>query len=98
MVQVRGVLVGIVYREMLHVRAQSQNSSTALTLMSTDVDRICLSGRWLVDLVPHIIQVGVALYILGLQLGAVCVAPLVVVLLCTLGGGVIAKCESSSAE
>ncbi|KAF3013497.1 hypothetical protein E8E14_005834 [Neopestalotiopsis sp. 37M] len=91
MVKVRGALVGIIYRDMLSVRAQSDNSSMALTLMSTDVDRICMSGRWLVDLIPNIIQVGIGLYILGIQLGAVCVAPLVVALLSAVGAGIIAK-------
>ncbi|ETS81802.1 hypothetical protein PFICI_06804 [Pestalotiopsis fici W106-1] len=91
MVKVRGALVGIIYRDMLNVRAQSNNSSMALTLMSTDVDRICQTGRWLVDLVPNVVQVGIGLYILGIQLGAVCVAPLVVALLSALGAGAIAK-------
>lgn len=98
MVKVRGALVGIIYRDMLSVRAQSDNSSMALTLMSTDVDRICMSGRWLVDLIPNIIQVGIGLYILGIQLGAVCVAPLVVALLSAVGAGMIAKCKSSQGD
>jgi hypothetical protein len=91
MVKIRGALVGMIYRDMLIIRAESKNSSSAMTLMSTDVDRICLTARWVVDMVPNIVQVGLAMWILSLQLGAVCVAPVIVALLCTGGAAGIAK-------
>jgi ATP-binding cassette, subfamily C (CFTR/MRP), member 1 len=95
MVKLRGALVGIIYRDMLTIRAESKNSSSAMTLMSTDVDRICSTARWVVDMVPNIAQVGIALWILSLQLGAVSVAPVVVALLCTGGSAAIAKRKST---
>ncbi|KAH6657100.1 P-loop containing nucleoside triphosphate hydrolase protein [Truncatella angustata] len=86
MVKMRGALVGIIYRDMLAVRAESKNSASAMTLMSTDVDRITMTARWVVDIIPNLVQIGLAMWILGLQLGAVCIAPLVVALLCVSAG------------
>ncbi|KAK6074727.1 ABC transporter [Seiridium cupressi] len=85
MVKMRGSLVGMIYRDMLTIRAESKNSSSAMTLMSTDVDRIRMTARWVVDMIPNIVQLGIAMWILSLELGAVCVAPVIVALLC--GGG-----------
>ncbi|KAH8196275.1 hypothetical protein TruAng_009556 [Truncatella angustata] len=91
MVKMRGALVGIIYRDMLAVRAESKNSASAMTLMSTDVDRITMTARWVVDIIPNLVQIGLAMWILGLQLGAVCIAPLVVALLCTGAAAGMAK-------
>ncbi|KAK9786665.1 hypothetical protein SCARD494_11156 [Seiridium cardinale] len=91
MVKMRGSLVGMIYRDMLTIRAESKNSSSAMTLMSTDVDRICMTARWVVDMIPNIVQLGIAMWILSLELGAVCVAPVIVALLCGGGAAGIAK-------
>jgi ATP-binding cassette subfamily C (CFTR/MRP) protein 1 len=88
MVKVRGALVGFLYRDMLTVRAESKNSSSAMTLMSTDVDRIVLSTRWVVDIIPNLVQVGIAMFVLSRQMGAVCIAPVLVALI---GCGVIMR-------
>lgn len=80
MVKLRGSLVGILYQHMLEVRAESKNSASAMSLMSVDVDSITLSARWAVDIVPNLAQVVLASWILSGQIGAVCVAPLVVAL------------------
>lgn len=91
MVKIRGALVGIIYRDMLIIRAEKKNSSSAMTLMSTDVDRICMTARWVVDMIPNICQIGIAMWILGLQIGAVCVAPVIVSLICLGAAAGIAK-------
>lgn len=76
----------IIYKNMLTVRADSNNSSSALSLMSTDVDRITFTTFNIVDLLPSVIQLGIALAILALQLGASCIAPVILCVIC----GVIA--------
>jgi ATP-binding cassette, subfamily C (CFTR/MRP), member 1 len=81
-VKIRGALVGIIYRDMLVVRAERGNSSSALSLMSTDVDRICTSARNVIDLVPNIVQASLAIWILSKQLGPVAVAPIIITILC----------------
>lgn len=91
MVKTRGALVGVIYRDMLAIRAESKNSSSAMTLMSTDVDRICMSARWVVDMIPNLVQIGLEMWLLSLQLGAVCVAPLIVAMMCAGGTAAIAK-------
>jgi ATP-binding cassette subfamily C (CFTR/MRP) protein 1 len=88
MVKLRGALVGLLYHDMLLIRAESRNSSSAMSLMSTDVDRITLTARWVIDIIPNIVQLGFAMFILSTQIGAVCIAPVVVALLC---GGVAVK-------
>ncbi|KAI1849072.1 hypothetical protein JX266_005033 [Neoarthrinium moseri] len=90
-VKLRGALVGIIYRDMLKTRAESKHASSALTLMSTDVDKICLSARSVIDIFPNIVQVGLAMWILGIQLGPVCVAPVIVAIVCAAGVGGLAR-------
>ncbi|KAH8682522.1 P-loop containing nucleoside triphosphate hydrolase protein [Xylariales sp. PMI_506] len=82
MVKVRGALVGIIYRNMLTLRAESKNSASALSLMSVEVDRVVLTGRMIVAFVPSLVQVALAMGILGTQIGAVCIAPFIVAALC----------------
>lgn len=90
-VKVRGCLVGIIYREMLTIRAESANSSSAMSLMSGDVETITLATRCIVDIVPNCIQIGLAMWILNLQIGVAFVAPVLVSLLCAAVGGWLGK-------
>jgi len=88
----RGSLVGIIYHDMLALRIESGgNASAAMSLMGSDVDTIVLATRWVIDIIPNLTQVSLALWILNLQLGAVCVAPVIVSLLCALVGGWLGK-------
>jgi len=81
MVKIRGALVSIIYKNMLTIKAETGNSSAALSLMSTDVDRITFTTFNIVSLGPSIVQFGIALGILGTQLGASCVAPVILCIL-----------------
>ena len=75
MTKIRGGLVTIIYRKMLTIRAETTNSAQALSLMSTDVDRITMTTFLCVKLAPDIVQLIVALAILGTKLGTVTIAP-----------------------
>ncbi|KAK3935755.1 P-loop containing nucleoside triphosphate hydrolase protein [Diplogelasinospora grovesii] len=88
MTKIRGALVTTIYKNMLTVRAETGNSSAALSLMSTDVDRITMTALFMVLIIPDIIQLALALWILGTQLGAVSVAPIVLCIIC---GGIAAR-------
>lgn len=81
-VKLRGALVGLIYHDMLTIRAESRHSSSAMSLMSVDVDRICQSSRMVLDVVPNLVLAGLAMWILSQQIGAVAVAPIVVAILC----------------
>jgi ATP-binding cassette, subfamily C (CFTR/MRP), member 1 len=91
MSKIRGALVTIIYRNMLSVRAENANSSAALSLMSTDVDRITFTTFNIVSLGPSIVQLGIALGILGTELGASCVAPVILCIICGVVAGYIGK-------
>jgi ATP-binding cassette, subfamily C (CFTR/MRP), member 1 len=82
MTKIRGALVTIIYRKMLTVRAESQNAPAAVSLMSTDVDRITMTTFMMVHLAPDVVQLVIGLYILGTQLGATAVAPVVLCAIC----------------
>ncbi|KAK3316810.1 P-loop containing nucleoside triphosphate hydrolase protein [Apodospora peruviana] len=91
MAKIRGALVTIIYETMLTIRSETGNSSSALSLMSTDVDRITMSSFVLVGFIPDLIQLGLALYIMGVQLGPTCVAPVILVIICGMAAGYIGK-------
>jgi len=82
MTKIRGSLVTVIYKKMLRVRAETENSSAAVSLMSTDVDRITMTTFLIVHLIPDIIQLVIALGILGSELGATAVAPVILCLIC----------------
>lgn len=82
MAKIRGALVTIIYKNMLTIRAETGNSSAALSLMSTDVDRITFTTFNIVDLGPSVVQLAIALGILGSELGGSCIAPIVLCVIC----------------
>lgn len=81
MAQVRGALVSAIYKTMLAVRAESGNSSQALSLMGADVDRVTITGYVLVNLGPDLIQVALALWILSTQIGTSSVSAIILCLI-----------------
>lgn len=81
MSMMRGQLTSIVYNKMLTLPITGANESAAMTLMGTDVQTIASSFYMLlIDAVPSAIQLGVAVYLLYLQIGAICVAPVAIAL------------------
>ncbi len=88
MTKIRGALVTSIYKKMLTVRAETTNSSAAVSLMSTDVDRIVMTTFMCVNLGPDVVQIVIALCIMGIQIGPTAVAP---VILCGICIGIAAK-------
>jgi len=79
MTMMRGELVTVIYAKMLTLQIINVNESAAMTLMGTDVQRIAETFHaLLVDIIPSVIQVSIAVYLLYVQLGAVCIAPILV--------------------
>jgi ATP-binding cassette, subfamily C (CFTR/MRP), member 1 len=56
------------------------NELPALTLMSTDVDRVTMSLNLLNEMWARTIEIGLGIWLLWRQLGAVSIAPIVIVL------------------
>ena len=78
--KIRGALTAIIYHSMLRLRVETGNSATAVSLMSSDIDRIYLALRWVLALVPNLVHIILAMWILFTQLGAVVISPVVIAL------------------
>lgn len=78
----RGSLAGAVYRKTTEVKLSTTGDAAALTLMSTDVERIRLGFLNLHEFWANSIEVALASWLLQRQLGAAFVAPLIVVIIC----------------
>lgn len=65
---------------MLNTTDTSVETSPAITLMGTDVERIVTTLQYVISIAPDFIQVGLAVWILETRLGPICVAPVIVAL------------------
>lgn len=72
---VRGILVSEIYHKTTELSLTSLDNSAAVTLMSTDVDRIIAGLPVLHDLWANIIQAALTTWLLERQLGVACIAP-----------------------
>ncbi|KZL85583.1 abc transporter [Colletotrichum incanum] len=84
--RLRGALIAIIYQNMLSLRAETGNSEAAVSLMSTEVERITVTAQYSLSIIPDLIQLGFALWILSSQLGGVSVAPVIIAILCVSAG------------
>lgn len=74
----RGGLVGIIFRTMLESRIGNTPESAALTLMSTDVERIAETWSFVNEIWANLIQALIAVWLLEKQVGVVCVYPVLI--------------------
>ncbi|OQD65677.1 hypothetical protein PENPOL_c005G03066 [Penicillium polonicum] len=81
----RSILVTETFVTATKARIGTNDDSAALTLMSTDIERIRMGFRQLHDIWASLIQVGLCAWMLYTQLGVVFVAPIGMVILCFLG-------------
>jgi ATP-binding cassette subfamily C (CFTR/MRP) protein 1 len=76
----RGTLITAVYSKATNIAAVAKDNKASITLMSTDVE---LTIRGLIDLHEmwaNIVQVGIATWLLEIELGAACVGPVIIAL------------------
>jgi ATP-binding cassette, subfamily C (CFTR/MRP), member 1 len=73
--KIRGALVSIIYHKTLQLSLTGADTSVALTLMSTDTDRICFVLERINELWAGLIEFAIATFLLERQVGAACVAP-----------------------
>uniref|UniRef100_A0A093V8Q9 Multidrug resistance-associated protein 1 n=1 Tax=Talaromyces marneffei PM1 TaxID=1077442 RepID=A0A093V8Q9_TALMA len=74
----RSMLIIAIFEKTLQVNAAVTNDKAAVTLMSTDVDRIVNGLREIHELWANAIQIVIATYLLELELKYACVVPAVV--------------------
>ncbi|THC99810.1 hypothetical protein EYZ11_000740 [Aspergillus tanneri] len=90
-VMIRGSLVSIIYRKTLRLHLNEAKSSAALTLASSDVDRIGLTVESGHEIWASSIETILALVLLERQLGWASIAPVLLALLATAANTRIAK-------
>ncbi|KAK8054682.1 hypothetical protein PG994_009749 [Apiospora phragmitis] len=79
MSMLRGELISLIYIKTTTLPITSVNESAATTLMSTDAQRISETFQLLlIDTLPLVTQLALSIYVLYLQLGAVCVTPIII--------------------
>ncbi|KAM7206938.1 hypothetical protein V8F33_000037 [Rhypophila sp. PSN 637] len=93
----RTILVTEIYRKATLVRIGAQeDGSAAITLMSTDIERITIGFMFLHDLWASTIQIGISSWMLYRQLGVAFVAPMSVVAACAIGMAILMKYTGDS--
>lgn len=75
---IRGILTAAVFRKTIHIQITASDDKAAVTLMSTDVDRIVTGLREIHELWANLIQIAIATYLLEIELSYACIAPMVV--------------------
>jgi ATP-binding cassette subfamily C (CFTR/MRP) protein 1 len=75
----RGRTVALIYAKTLSIQAGRYDEKAAITLMSTDIDRLTTSLQSLCEIWANFIELSIGVVLLGLQIGWICVAPIIVV-------------------
>ncbi|KAB8230272.1 uncharacterized protein BDW43DRAFT_321569 [Aspergillus alliaceus] len=78
----RASLIDILYSRVLVMRDLDVETSTPVTLMSADMERISSGLRYIHDSWACAVEIPIALYLLWQQLGVASIAPIVVVIVC----------------
>ncbi|KAJ5976667.1 hypothetical protein N7501_000009 [Penicillium viridicatum] len=76
--RIRSGLISMLYRHTASLSAVAVSDSAALTLMGTDVERIVQSLRLAHELWASILEVGIASWLLGRQVGVASIVPLII--------------------
>lgn len=78
MAMVRGGLIGMIFKKLTTLKSANVNNSAAVTLMGTDVEQVADNLHLIIsDLWANLIQIGIAVWLLERQLGAVCIVPVI---------------------
>ena len=75
---IRSTLTTAIFRKTTEISTTATGEKAAVTLMSADVDRIVNGFRDIHELWANFIQIGVATYILAVELSYACIAPVAV--------------------
>ncbi|KAH7118766.1 multidrug resistance-like protein [Dendryphion nanum] len=76
----RGTLVSAVYTKTTEISITALDNSAAVSLMSTDVERLILGLRGLHDIWANMLQFALATWLLESRLGWACVGPIIVII------------------
>ncbi|GKZ84302.1 hypothetical protein AnigIFM56816_009624 [Aspergillus niger] len=79
----RGATVALIYDHTMILPDGTRDETAAVTLMSTDIDMIARSLEQASELWARVVEIAIGIWLLERQLAAVCVAPILVILVCT---------------
>ncbi|KAI8198964.1 ABC transporter [Colletotrichum sp. SAR 10_65] len=79
----RGGLVSIIFRKSLGLDAATASQGKAVTLMSTDIDAIASGVKDLHEIWASVLELGIAVYLLNLQIGAACFVVMIPAVVCS---------------
>ncbi len=84
-------MVSLIYAKSLRLPAGLYDDSAALTLMSTDIDRLATSLDSLNEIWARVVEMSIGIWLLERQLGWVCVAPIFLVFVAVAASSHVAK-------
>ncbi|WYZ35872.1 hypothetical protein EsH8_X_000519 [Colletotrichum jinshuiense] len=87
----RGCLSAVIYKKTTEAAIGGAGDAAAVTLMSTDTERIIRGFYSLHEVWANVIEIALGCWLLERQLGASFVAPVIVILICTAVTASIAK-------
>ncbi|KAE8421986.1 hypothetical protein BDV36DRAFT_291799 [Aspergillus pseudocaelatus] len=87
----RGSMIALLYNKSLTIQVGHCTESAALTLMSTDIDNIINLLENIVDIWARLVEIGIGIWLLARQIGAVCLTPPIITAVCAIGQLWIAK-------
>ncbi|KAJ5663804.1 hypothetical protein N7507_004535 [Penicillium longicatenatum] len=87
----RACLASAIYRQTVRAHASNADDAAAVTLMSTDVERVRMGLMQLHEFWANPIQVAIACWLLQRQLGTAFVAPLVVIFICVISSSIVIR-------
>ena len=76
----RGALISLIYSKSLVISDGAHDNKAALTLMSTDVDRIASSLQTVHEIWANFFELGIALYLLERQVGVATVVSVALII------------------
>lgn len=77
--RLRGGLIALVYQRSLHAHSFQREDAAAVTLMSTDIERLSGGMQMFHDVWAALLSTGIAAWLLGVQLSLACLAPVILV-------------------
>ncbi|KAF3042347.1 hypothetical protein E8E12_004074 [Didymella heteroderae] len=78
----RGCLISAVYAKTTELQSLAGDDAAAITLMSTDIERVTAGMEKLHDVWSDMLQVGLGCWLLQRRLGSAFLAPVIIVLCC----------------
>ncbi|KAF7560819.1 hypothetical protein G7046_g3309 [Stylonectria norvegica] len=79
---IRGCLAAAVYRKTTETKVTAADDSAAITLMSTDIERILKGGQFVHEMWANVAEVAIGCWLLERKLGAAFVSPVIIIVVC----------------